>query len=74
MLPPLFHRPDTGAVEYLSKNKLITCGITGVDISEDGGMNWKNISAEGFHVVQKAKKGKAVFFAGGKGRIGRLLY
>lgn len=68
--PPSGYR---SCVEYLSKNKLITCGITGIDISEDGGMNWKNISAEGFHVVQKAKKGKAVFFAGGKGKLGRLL-
>ncbi len=29
---------------------------------------------DGFHVVRKAKKGKAVFFAGGKGRIGKLIY
>lgn len=68
--PPSGYR---SCVEYISKNKLVTCGLTGVDISEDGGMNWKIVSAEGFHVVQKAKKGKAVFFAGGKGRIGRLV-
>lgn len=28
----------------------------------------------GFHVVRKAKKGKAVFLAGSKGRIGKLSY
>jgi hypothetical protein len=61
-------------VEYLSKSKLITCGITGVDVSEDGGNNWRNISATGFHVVRKAKKGSAVFLAGGKGRVAKLVW
>ena len=44
-----------------------------VDFIDDGGMNWKNISAQGFHVLQKAKKGKAVFLAGGRGKIGLLI-
>ena len=69
--PPLGYR---SCVEYLSKSKLITCGLTGVDVSEDGGMNWRTISATGFHVVRKAKKGKAVYLAGGKGRIAKLLW
>ncbi|MBK8086551.1 MAG: oxidoreductase [Chitinophagaceae bacterium] len=68
--PPLGYR---SCVEYLSKTKLVTCGITGVDFSVDGGMNWKNISSQGFHVVRKAKKGKAVFLAGGRGKIGLLI-
>lgn len=58
-------------VTYLSRNTLISCGTSGVDISVDGGRNWKKISAESFHVVQKAKKGKAVFLAG-NGRIAKL--
>jgi len=58
-------------VEYLSKNKWITCGLNGVDISNDDGMNWKKISDESFNVCGKAKKGKAVYFAGA-GRIGKL--
>ena len=69
--PPFGYR---SCVEYLSKSKLITCGITGVDVSEDGGNNWRNISAQGFHVVRKAKKGKAVYLAGGKGRIAKLVW
>lgn len=68
--PPFGYR---SCVEYISKSKLITCGITGVDVSEDGGMNWINISTTGFHVVRKAKKGKAVFLAGSRGRIAKLL-
>ena len=60
-------------VEYLSKNKWITCGLNGVDISDDDGMNWKSISKESFHVCRKAKKGKAVYFAGNGGRVGKII-
>lgn len=69
--PPFGYR---SCVIYISKNKLITCGTTGVDVSEDGGNNWRNVSASGFHVVQKAKKGKAVFLAGSRGRIAKLIW
>lgn len=69
--PPFGYR---SCVEYISKKLIITCGLTGVDISDDGGMNWRTISAEGFHVVRKAIKGKAVFLAGSNGRVARLLY
>jgi photosystem II stability/assembly factor-like uncharacterized protein len=69
--PPHGYR---SCVIYLERKKLLTCGLTGVDISGDKGMNWKNISTEGFHVCRKAKKGKAVFLAGGNGKIGRLTY
>jgi len=60
-------------VAYITGKKLITCGITGVDISNDGGMNWQPISNESFNVCQKAKKGTAVYLAGGNGKIARLV-
>ena len=60
-------------VEYLEKNKWITCGLTGVDISNDNGYTWNLVSKESFHVCRKAKKGKSVFLAGGKGSIGKLV-
>jgi hypothetical protein len=44
-----------------------------VDISSDGGMNWRLVTRDGFHVCGKAKKGKSVFLAGSNGRIARLL-
>lgn len=58
-------------VEFLSATRLVTCGTSGVDISDDGGMNWKSISTEGYHTCRKAKKGKTVFLAG-SGKIGKL--
>ena len=60
-------------IEYLNKNKWVTCGLNGVDFSKDNGLNFTKISDTGFHVCRKAKKGNAVFFAGGGGRIGKLI-
>ncbi len=60
-------------VEYLDKKKWISCGLNGIDFSTDDGNNWNWISKESFHVCRKAKKGKTVFFAGGNGKIGKLV-
>ncbi len=69
------HTPPFGyrsSVAYISRKKLIAAGTSGVDISTDGGRGWKNISTTGYHVVQRAKKGKAVFLAGGNGRLAKF--
>ena len=63
---PLGYR---SCVMYYHKNKLFSCGTSGVDVSNDGGNTWQNLSTQSFHVIQKAKKGNAVFMAGSKGRI-----
>jgi outer membrane protein assembly factor BamB len=67
--PPFGYR---SCVIYISRDTLLACGTSGVDLSVDGGMNWTLISSESFHVCQSAKKGKAVFLAGSNGRIARL--
>ena len=69
--PPHGYR---SCVIFLNRKNLLTCGTSGIDISKDGGNNWELISKESFHVCQKAKKGKAVFLAGGGGRIAKLVY
>lgn len=61
-------------VEYLSKKHLVTCGLTGVDYSFDGGQTWGPISNEGFHVCRIAKNGATVFLAGSNGKIAQLVY
>ena len=68
--PPHGYR---SCVEYLSKTHIISCGITGVDYSFDGGNTWKLISKEGFHVCRIAKTGAAVYLAGSNGKIGKLV-
>jgi photosystem II stability/assembly factor-like uncharacterized protein len=68
--PPHGYR---SCVAYITRDQLICCGTSGVDISRDRGMNWQPISAESYHVCQKAKKGKAFFLAGSNGKIARLI-
>ena len=68
--PPQGYR---SGISYVRGNQLIACGTSGVDWSRDGGRNWTLISSVGYHVVQKAKDGKAVYLAGGNGRIGKLV-
>ena len=67
--PPFGYR---SCVEYITREKLVTCGVNGVDVSMDGGVNWNSVSSVGFHVCRKAKKGKKVFLAGSDGRVGVL--
>lgn len=56
------------------KNKtLAACGPTGVDFAQNGAKEWRKISAEGFNVCMASKR-KQVFFAGEKGKIGKLIY
>ena len=67
--------PLTGyksSVSFVSENEVVACGTSGVDFSIDQGLNWKNISAQGFHVVKKSKTGQHVFFAGANGKLGKL--
>ncbi len=57
-------------IEKLNKDYLICCGTNGIDVAKiEKEINWIKISNEGFNVVQKAKKGNAVFLAGNNGKI-----
>jgi photosystem II stability/assembly factor-like uncharacterized protein len=69
--PPKGYR---SCVEYLSEERIITCGLNGVDLSLDKGINWNAISSLGFHVCRKAKKGATVLLAGNDGSIGKLVW
>jgi len=60
------------SVAYITNKKIIACGTSGIDFSTNGGKTWKLIDEGSFHVVKKSRAGKAVFFAGAKGRIGKL--
>lgn len=60
-------------IEFIRKKSWVTCGLTGVDLSKDDGMNFTLVSNESFHVCRKAKKGNSVFLAGGGGRIAKLI-
>ena len=68
--PPHGYR---SCIEYLDADHWISCGLSGVDITENDGMNFTLISKDAYHVCRKAKKGNAIFFAGGNGKIGMLV-
>jgi len=73
-----WHSPATpphgyrSCVEFLSKKDVITCGLSGVDYSDNGGNTWKWISKEGFHVCRIAKSGSSIYLAGNNGKIGKI--
>ena len=74
MTPVIGPHGYRSCIEYLGKKNWISCGLNGVDYSTDEGQNWLWISKESFHAVRKAKKGKAVYFSGGGGKIGKLVW
>lgn len=69
--PPRGYR---SCVDFLNKDNIVTCGLSGVDYSLDGGRNFRPISDEGFHVARFARFGTSVYLAGANGKIARLVW
>lgn len=67
---PLGYR---SSVVYLNSRVLVATGVTGTDISRDGGSTWHQLSPEGFNVVQTTPDGRIIFLAGSNGRIARFI-
>jgi hypothetical protein len=68
-LPPSGYR---SCIEFINNTTWITCGLNGVDITNDNGFTFKQIDNESFHVVKRSKKGIKTFFAGSNGKIAEL--
>lgn len=68
--PPFGYR---SCIRIINDKTLVACGPTGVDFASNGHKEWKKASLEGFNVCM-VSKGKQVFLAGEKGKIGRLIY
>lgn len=67
-------------IEAIADGSLIVCGVPGVSVTNSAAYfkpnqtpSWKSISTQTFHVVQKAKKGDAIYLAGPGGKIGKLF-
>ena len=60
-------------IRMINDKMLVACGTTGVDIALKGHKEWKKASLESFNVCM-VSKGKQVFLAGEKGKIGKLIY
>lgn len=70
IVPPSGYR---SCIRIINNKTFISCGPTGVDFAQNGQKEWKKVSNEGFNVCM-VSKGKQVFFAGDKGKIGKLAY
>lgn len=74
-----WHYPQTMPRGYKScvcharKNVAVACGITGVDMSDDGGKTWKAISDISFNVCAYNKLENAIYFAGNNGKLGKMI-
>ncbi len=56
-------------VEFIDNNRLITCGTSGVDLSNNKGASWEKISDAAFHIVKKHPTKIGAYLAGSGGRI-----
>jgi len=76
---PIFMRPQIppsgyrSSVQYLFGNTWITCGTSGIDVSDDNGINWRVIAKDSYHAIGFSSRGKYVFMAGSGGRVAKLL-
>ncbi len=68
---PVF-QSATGVIKFEGKDFIITAGPKGVYLT-NGRNSWKKISGYGYHCLSVTPDRKAVWFAGSKGRIGRML-
>jgi photosystem II stability/assembly factor-like uncharacterized protein len=66
IFPPSGYR---SCIQYISKKTWITCGLNGVDFTQDNGSSFTRISDQNLHVCAVSKHGKQVFFAGNGGKI-----
>ncbi|SDD36803.1 WD40/YVTN/BNR-like repeat-containing protein [Niabella drilacis] len=74
-----FQQPEKGpggyrsAIAPVNKNTWVTCGLSGVDITTDGGRHWDPVSDRPFNAVYVEATTGTVYLAGPKGTIARLV-
>ncbi len=66
--PPNGYR---SCITFNANGNLIACGRTGIDLSEDGGLNWKSISKNGYYACS-LQEGFA--WVVGKNKIAKLEF
>jgi len=67
--------PSSGfksAVKYISHNILVATGTSGTDISEDGGLHWRNIAKESFNSIAIGRNRRMVYLAGSHGNVAKI--
>jgi photosystem II stability/assembly factor-like uncharacterized protein len=69
LMPTIGLNGYRSSVTHLGNGRFLACGTSGVDISEDGGLHWKLVTREGFHVSTHSKCGVRNYLAGSNGRV-----
>ncbi|WP_018626755.1 WD40/YVTN/BNR-like repeat-containing protein [Niabella aurantiaca] len=73
-----FRQPENGprgyrsAVAPLNQRIWVTCGLNGVDITTDGGKNWRPVSGQPFNSIYIDRATKTAYLSGPKGTIARF--
>ena len=67
--PPFGYR---SCIQLINEKTIVACGPNGIDLSQNGGKEWLDISKEGFNVCMVSPNKKQVFFGGEKGKIAVL--
>jgi photosystem II stability/assembly factor-like uncharacterized protein len=60
-------------IKIIDDKTLVACGPTGVDYASNAHKEWQKASLESFNVCGVSKPGKIAYFAGDKGKIGKLV-
>ena len=60
--------------EFVSKDDILACGLTGVEYSFNGGRTWEQISKESFNVCRIAKLGNTIYLAGTNGQVAKIVW
>lgn len=67
--------PFMECVRWISNYALLACGPTGVWMSGDNGLTWREVSSEqGFHTLDVHEKTKTAWVAGQAGKVQRLSW
>ncbi|GAB3027733.1 oxidoreductase [Niabella terrae] len=72
-LPEVMTGGYRSCVSIINEKLAVTCGLTGIDLSRDGGLRWKSVSRESFNSCAYSKADHAVYFVGNSGRLGKML-
>jgi photosystem II stability/assembly factor-like uncharacterized protein len=65
--------PFMECIHWIEKKSLIACGPTGVWMSTDAGLNWKELSKDGFHALDVFPDFKMIWLVGGKGQVVSMI-
>ncbi|MFN3939340.1 MAG: hypothetical protein ACK4IY_02055 [Chitinophagales bacterium] len=70
-IPPSGYR---SCVKFIGNDKIICCGVNGVDVASIKTYRFRNISPATYHTIAYNTKNKQVYLAGSDGKVARLIY